>query len=207
MSIWQAVPEASKLGIGELGSWRLCLWSLRLSQWQTVWLVWVSVWDCLSCHESVTLAHWLTQWVSQVSHPPSVSLSVTVAGTYAESGPSQFEKWSKCSRINDPILIFFWRQTFFFIRGQSLPTNLTFLVFRFIVVIHWQTGVNGIAKVPKRSFPKLDSNPAGTVRSPVQANALTHLGHFGQDPFSARKNIHGRFGQKHVMMDVSAKKI
>ena len=39
---------------------------------------------------------------------------------------------------------------------------------------HWQSGVNGIAKVPKRSFPQWDSNPAGTVRSPVQANALTH---------------------------------
>ena len=37
---------------------------------------------------------------------------------------------------------------------------------------HWQSVVNGIAKVPKRSFPQWDSNPAGTVRSPVQA--LTH---------------------------------
>ena len=34
--------------------------------------------------------------------------------------------------------------------------------------------VNGIAKVPKRSFPQWDSNPARTVRSPVQANALIH---------------------------------
>ena len=34
---------------------------------------------------------------------------------------------------------------------------------------------HGIAKVPKRKVcPKWDSNPAGTVRSPVQANALTH---------------------------------
>ena len=35
------------------------------------------------------------------------------------------------------------------------------------------SGVNGIVKVPKWSFPQWDSNPAG-VRSPVQANALTH---------------------------------
>ena len=33
---------------------------------------------------------------------------------------------------------------------------------------------NGIAKVTKRSFPQCDSNPAMTVRSPVQSNALTH---------------------------------
>ena len=39
---------------------------------------------------------------------------------------------------------------------------------------HWQSGVNGIAKVPKRGFPQCDSNPGGTVRSPVQANVLTH---------------------------------
>ena len=39
---------------------------------------------------------------------------------------------------------------------------------------HWQSGVNGIAKVPKQSFPQRDSNPIRTVRSPAQANALTH---------------------------------
>ena len=39
---------------------------------------------------------------------------------------------------------------------------------------HWQGWVNGIAKVPKRSCPQWDSNPTRTVRSPVQANALTH---------------------------------
>ena len=39
---------------------------------------------------------------------------------------------------------------------------------------HWQSGVNGIAKVPKQSFPQGDSNPIRTVRSPAQANALTH---------------------------------
>ena len=39
---------------------------------------------------------------------------------------------------------------------------------------HWQSGVNGIAKVPKQSFPQWDSNPIRTVRSPAQANALTH---------------------------------
>ena len=39
---------------------------------------------------------------------------------------------------------------------------------------HWQGGVNGIAKVPKRSCPQWDSNPSRTVRSPLQANALTH---------------------------------
>ena len=37
---------------------------------------------------------------------------------------------------------------------------------------HWQSGVNGI--VPKQCFPQWDSNPAGTARSPVQANVLTH---------------------------------
>ena len=39
---------------------------------------------------------------------------------------------------------------------------------------HWQSGVNGIAKFPKQSFPQWDSNPIRTVRSPAQANALTH---------------------------------
>ena len=39
---------------------------------------------------------------------------------------------------------------------------------------HWQGGVNGIAKVPKRSCPQRDSNPSRNVRSPVQANALAH---------------------------------
>ena len=39
---------------------------------------------------------------------------------------------------------------------------------------HWQSGVNGIAKVPKQSFPQWDSNPIRTVRSPAQTNALTH---------------------------------
>ena len=39
--------------------------------------------------------------------------------------------------------------------------------------IYWQSGVNGIAKVPKRRFPQWDSNPAETVRSPVQANTLS----------------------------------
>ena len=41
---------------------------------------------------------------------------------------------------------------------------------------HCQSRVNAIAKVPERSFPQWDSNSAGTVRSPVQANALTHSG-------------------------------
>ena len=35
-------------------------------------------------------------------------------------------------------------------------------------------GLNGIAKVLRRSFPRWDSNPAETVRSPVQAHAQTH---------------------------------
>ena len=39
---------------------------------------------------------------------------------------------------------------------------------------HWQSGVNGIAKVPKQSFPQRDSNPIRTVWSPAQASALTH---------------------------------
>ena len=39
---------------------------------------------------------------------------------------------------------------------------------------HWQGGVNGIAKVLKRSCSQWDSNPSRTVRPPVQANALTH---------------------------------
>ena len=35
---------------------------------------------------------------------------------------------------------------------------------------HWQSRVNGIVKVPKRSFPQRDSNPAGNrpVASPSQ---------------------------------------
>ena len=37
-----------------------------------------------------------------------------------------------------------------------------------------QGGVNGIAKVPKRSCPQWDSNPSRTVRSTVQANPLGH---------------------------------
>ena len=40
---------------------------------------------------------------------------------------------------------------------------------------HWQSGVNGIAKVPKRKvFRSGIRTQPGTVRSPVQANALTH---------------------------------
>ena len=39
---------------------------------------------------------------------------------------------------------------------------------------HWQSGVNGIAKVPKQSFSQWDSNPIRTVRSPAQANDLTY---------------------------------
>ena len=43
---------------------------------------------------------------------------------------------------------------------------------------HWQSGVNGIAKVPKRSFPQWDSNAAGNcpVAGPSQrkSNPLDH---------------------------------
>ena len=40
---------------------------------------------------------------------------------------------------------------------------------------HWQSGVNGIAKVPKRKvFRSGILTRPGTVRSPVQANTLTH---------------------------------
>ena len=37
---------------------------------------------------------------------------------------------------------------------------------------HWQCGVNGIAKVPKRSCPQWDSNPSRTVRSPQKLHQM-----------------------------------
>ena len=96
-------------------------------------------------------------------------LSCVIIGTMAEWGGGFKSGWWSPRQLYIPVqtvVIFYFPGIDTRYKG---PTAFSVSSER-----HWQNGANGIANVPKRSFCSGIRTRPGTVRSPVQANALTH---------------------------------